>query len=115
MGYAYMIAVMNSHSYITALALIFFEYLLTFDQEVKLFWRKRLTGAGVLFLANRYTTIIYTSYLMLMNLVPEAYKTSQVRYCHVRYNHNDTDVTSCAATIRRGNWEVIKVDLKPAD
>ena len=56
-------------------ALIFFEYLLTFDQEVRLFWGKKLTGAVALFFVNRYTTIIYTIYDML---VPATLASAQV-------------------------------------
>ena len=58
--------------------MLFFEYILTFDQEVRLFWGKKLTGAVALFFANRYTTIIYTIYLMLIYLVPATWATAQV-------------------------------------
>ena len=64
--------------HLTTSALIFFEYLLTFDQELRLFWGKKLTGAVALFFINRYTTIIYTIYLMLIYLVPATWATAQV-------------------------------------
>ena len=64
-------------------ALIFFEYLLTFDQEVRLFWGKKLTSAAALFFVNRYTTIIYTIYLMLVGLVPATWATEQVGLWHL--------------------------------
>ena len=64
--------------HLTNTALIFLEYLLTFDQEVRLFWGKKLTGAVALFFANRYTTIIYTIYYMLFSLVPATLATAQV-------------------------------------
>ena len=64
--------------HLTTSALIFFEYLLTFDQEVRLFWGKKLTGAVALFFVNRYTTIIYTIYYMLVDLVPATSATAQV-------------------------------------
>ena len=35
-------------------AFILYEYLITFDLEVQLFWKRQLTGAGILFLLNRY-------------------------------------------------------------
>ncbi|RPD68572.1 hypothetical protein L226DRAFT_563849 [Lentinus tigrinus ALCF2SS1-7] len=41
------------------LALIAFEYILTFRQEVDMFWNRRLTGATGLFLLNRYIIIIF--------------------------------------------------------
>ena len=66
------------HYLTTFLVLIFFEYLITVDQEVSLFWGKRLTGAVTLFFANRYTTIIYTIYYILLTLVPAIVKTPQV-------------------------------------
>ena len=43
-----------------------------------MFWGKRLTGAVALFFANRYTTIIYTIYLMLVYLIPVTFNTVQV-------------------------------------
>ena len=64
--------------HLTTSALIFFEYLLTFDQEVRLFWGKKLTGAVALFFVNRYTTIIYIIYNMLCNLVPATWASAQV-------------------------------------
>ncbi|KAI0704474.1 hypothetical protein C8T65DRAFT_741038 [Cerioporus squamosus] len=41
------------------LALIVFEYALTFRQEVDMFWNRKLTGATALFLLNRYLIIIF--------------------------------------------------------
>ena len=64
--------------YLTTSALIFFEYIITFDQEVKLFWGKKSTSAMILFLANRYTTIAYTIYYILISLVPATFQTAQV-------------------------------------
>ena len=64
--------------YLTTAALIFLEYLLTFDQEVRLFLGKRLTGAVALFFVNRYTTIIYTIYSMLPTLAPAVWDNAQV-------------------------------------
>ena len=69
--------------YLMNSALIFFEYILTFPHEVKLFWGKKLTGAVALFFTNRYTTIIYTMYLMLINLVPTISGTAQVGLLHL--------------------------------
>ena len=64
--------------YLTTAALTFSEYVFTFDQEVGLFWGKKLTGAAALFFINRYTTIIYTIYYMLINLLPVTWVTEQV-------------------------------------
>ncbi|KAI0641919.1 hypothetical protein C8Q79DRAFT_986348, partial [Trametes meyenii] len=39
-------------------ALLAYEYLITFDREVHLFWRSSFTGASVLFFLNRYLPLI---------------------------------------------------------
>lgn len=41
------------------LGFIAYEYAITFDQEVELFWKEKLTIASALFLANRYVALIY--------------------------------------------------------
>ena len=52
--------------------------MLTLDLEVRLFWGKKLTGAVILFFANRYTTVLYTIYHMLISLVPAMVATGKV-------------------------------------
>ncbi|RPD55658.1 hypothetical protein L227DRAFT_656701 [Lentinus tigrinus ALCF2SS1-6] len=42
---------------ISASVLLFYDYILTFDKEVGLFW-KRISGASLLFLVNRYMTLL---------------------------------------------------------
>ena len=34
-----------------------YDYTVTFAYEVQLFWRRKATGASLLFLANRYLTL----------------------------------------------------------
>ena len=41
-----------------AIALLVYEYLITFSAEVDLFWRRKPTAASVLFFANRYMVLI---------------------------------------------------------
>ncbi|RPD55564.1 hypothetical protein L227DRAFT_566527 [Lentinus tigrinus ALCF2SS1-6] len=41
----------------TPIALVLYDYFLTFDLEVELFWRRKFTGASVLFALNRYMMI----------------------------------------------------------
>ena len=43
---------------LTSVALLVFDYLLTFREEFQLFWRRKWTGATVLFFLNRYLTLI---------------------------------------------------------
>ncbi|KAI0820262.1 hypothetical protein BC628DRAFT_1398083 [Trametes gibbosa] len=38
--------------------LLVYEYIITFDQEVNLFWRRKITGATVLFITTRYLVLI---------------------------------------------------------
>lgn len=40
------------------IAFLGFEYLVTFDREVELFWKRKFTGASVLFLLNRYLPLL---------------------------------------------------------
>ncbi|KAM5541344.1 hypothetical protein V8D89_004898 [Ganoderma adspersum] len=47
-----------------ASALVLFEYLITFGAEVQLFWRRKLTGASILFFFNRYTRLLLISILL---------------------------------------------------
>ncbi|KAL1938182.1 hypothetical protein VTO73DRAFT_11826 [Trametes versicolor] len=41
--------------------LLAYEYVITFDKEVTLFWKRKKTGATVLFLAIRYLTLCSTA------------------------------------------------------
>ncbi|KAH9858060.1 hypothetical protein C2E23DRAFT_719228 [Lenzites betulinus] len=43
---------------LTFVALLVYEYIITFDQEVNLFWRRKSTGATILFLTTRYMGLI---------------------------------------------------------
>ncbi|KAL7280949.1 hypothetical protein ACG7TL_005898 [Trametes sanguinea] len=43
---------------IAVLAFLTYEYLITFDSEVGLFWRSKFTGASALFLINRYWPLL---------------------------------------------------------
>lgn len=38
--------------------MVAYEYLITFDQEVTFFWRRKMTGATTLFLATRYLALL---------------------------------------------------------
>ncbi|RDX52918.1 hypothetical protein OH76DRAFT_134940 [Lentinus brumalis] len=43
---------------ISASVLLFYDYLLTLDKEAGLFWKKKISGASLLFLCNRYLTLL---------------------------------------------------------
>ena len=40
-------------------ALIIYEFVVTLDTEVRLFWGRKITGASVVFFLNRYTMLCY--------------------------------------------------------
>ena len=44
--------------------LVLYEFLITFGAEVNLFWRKRFTGASILFFINRYVVLFYNLFSM---------------------------------------------------
>ena len=56
-------------------AFVLYEYIITFDQEVKLFWNKKWNGATTLFLVNRYLVL----FLRLCNLIGFVPMSEQVR------------------------------------
>ena len=37
--------------------MLVYDYTITFPYEVRLFWRRKSTGASLLFFANRYLTL----------------------------------------------------------
>ncbi|KAI0730417.1 hypothetical protein C8Q76DRAFT_613684 [Earliella scabrosa] len=43
--------------------LYWYDYLITLDQELELFWTGKITGATVLFFVNRYLSLFVTVYL----------------------------------------------------
>ncbi|KAI0630663.1 hypothetical protein C8Q77DRAFT_1160216 [Trametes polyzona] len=49
---------------IAVMALLVYEFLITFDQEVELFWVPKFTGASILFLSNRYLLLL--GYILVM-------------------------------------------------
>ena len=45
--------------------LAFYEYAITVDREVELFWKRKISGATALFFANRYLIIMYSALLRM--------------------------------------------------
>ncbi len=39
-------------------AVVFYEYVISFDDEVRLVWRRKITGASVIFFLNRYLLVL---------------------------------------------------------
>ncbi|KAI0726520.1 hypothetical protein C8Q72DRAFT_796584 [Fomitopsis betulina] len=50
---------------ITATTLLFYDYALTFSREIRCIWRRKFTGATVLFLLNRYLFLVYRILMMV--------------------------------------------------
>ncbi|EIW59960.1 uncharacterized protein TRAVEDRAFT_47256 [Trametes versicolor FP-101664 SS1] len=48
---------------VAVVAFLVYEYVITLDQELALFWRRKKTGATCLFLANRYLTLLCFAWL----------------------------------------------------
>ena len=46
--------------------LIFFEHIITTDHEINLFWKRKFSGAVVLFLTNRYLILGESVLLMVI-------------------------------------------------
>ncbi|RPD62693.1 hypothetical protein L227DRAFT_609267 [Lentinus tigrinus ALCF2SS1-6] len=49
---------LSNRSGLAAFAFLVYEYAITFDQEVHMFWAGRWTGASILFFMNRYIPIL---------------------------------------------------------
>ena len=49
-------------------AMFIYEFLITFGEEVDLFWTNRMTGATVLFFLNRWIVMFFTWYDVLADI-----------------------------------------------
>ena len=61
------------------IVIVIYEHLVTFDEEVKCFWGTKVTGAVVLFLANRYLNLITNGCLLIALTAPSLTFSLQVR------------------------------------
>ncbi|OJT10477.1 hypothetical protein TRAPUB_13010, partial [Trametes pubescens] len=55
---------------IASVALLAYEYAITFDQEIALFWKPKMTGATVLFLGTRYTALLSYDFVLTATFSP---------------------------------------------
>ncbi|KAI0351300.1 hypothetical protein OH77DRAFT_1411320, partial [Trametes cingulata] len=58
-------------------ALLAYEYFITLDREINLFWKRKVTGATVLFLATRYLLLLSYNLLGMATFAP---MTQKVRF-----------------------------------
>ncbi|TCD64640.1 hypothetical protein EIP91_003842 [Steccherinum ochraceum] len=54
---------------VAAATLLFYDFFLTLGDEIKCVWKGKFSGVTVLFVLNRYVTIVYRA-LMLIQLMP---------------------------------------------
>ncbi|RPD76439.1 hypothetical protein L226DRAFT_569703 [Lentinus tigrinus ALCF2SS1-7] len=59
----------------SALAILAYDYLLTFPREVRFVWNRRFSPATALFLVNRYTIILlyFVDFVTLFPIIPATY------------------------------------------
>ena len=55
--------------------MVAYEYLITFQREVQLFWKGKWTGAAILFYFNRYLSLVVN----LNGFAANAHLSAQVR------------------------------------
>ncbi|TBU50811.1 hypothetical protein BD309DRAFT_848542 [Dichomitus squalens] len=77
---------------VAMLGVVFYEYLITFDLEVRYIWGRRLTWAKVVFLLNRYTTPVYYIGLVFPLLLPA----TRLRYATLPYAIKLTNIDNFA-------------------
>ena len=56
-----------------------YDYIITLGAEGTLFWRKKFSGATVLFLFNRYLVLFYTIYTIPLSMVSLSEQVRHVR------------------------------------
>ncbi|KAL5522961.1 hypothetical protein ACEPAF_1228 [Sanghuangporus sanghuang] len=56
---------MNYFLSLAGIMILYYDYVLTLDEEVGFFWRKRTTAVSVLFFSNRYVSILGSAALLL--------------------------------------------------
>ena len=59
--------------------LIVYEYVLTFDKELRVIWGRRFTIPTILFLANRYLAFVFVLSICMSTLFPWAENNTEVR------------------------------------
>ncbi|KAL1938038.1 hypothetical protein VTO73DRAFT_12049 [Trametes versicolor] len=91
--------------------LIFYEYCITIDNEIRLIWQRKISGASVLFFLNRYimifdNAITVGSYWPISNLVRRFYLPS---HTHLTQTYGSCAFQSCIVL----GWFAIVFNLLP--
>ena len=79
----------NFFSVFHVIALLVYEYFITFGAEVNLFWRQKLTAAAAFFFLNRYIVLANAAYSNWLDFTPP--QTVQVRRLHTSDGVPSTD------------------------
>ncbi|KAM5541388.1 hypothetical protein V8D89_004942 [Ganoderma adspersum] len=58
---------LSNYCYNAAAVALFYEYFITISEEVKYFWKRKLTGASILFFLNRYLPLTFSRAFALTN------------------------------------------------
>ncbi|PCH36255.1 hypothetical protein WOLCODRAFT_126908, partial [Wolfiporia cocos MD-104 SS10] len=60
----------GSYFYVALEVVLCYDYLLTFTQEVEHVWHQRVTGANIIFMVNRYASLIFINIPQLQSHCP---------------------------------------------
>lgn len=82
----------NSYVSLVSTPLYLYDFLLTFSDEVRYIWRRRLTGATVLYLVNRYAA--------LLACTVNAFGLAKCHFVHDLHWWGKTSVDICRIEIR---------------
>ena len=63
-------------------ALIFFEYLITMDREMELFWNRKLSYSTALFFVNRYLIVAFSALVLTPNFNTVTWKNRVSQHVH---------------------------------
>ncbi|KAL4243441.1 hypothetical protein ABKN59_001179 [Abortiporus biennis] len=56
---------------VAAGGLLLYDYLLTLDEEIKYVWKRKKTGISILFILNRYTSLVNSLLVFLEHIAWE--------------------------------------------
>ena len=77
-----------------------YDYLLTFDRELDLIWRRKWTGPSVLFVVNRYSALTLSLVSALWLFVQDVWKISRLSLIHFRVLTTDQFLRAPATEVR---------------
>jgi len=60
----------NYYISLASFVVLYYDYFMTLDQEIKFFWNKKLNIVNILFFVNRYLSIFGTVPVILQNFGP---------------------------------------------